>query len=81
MPTMNDANQNRLLDLKARQESGEHLPCPRCGRDTMNPTLYRNALSRAFDIQICDECGIAESLLAFVGKSLSTDDWACMKED
>ena len=24
-----------LLDLKARQQAGEHMPCPRCGKDTM----------------------------------------------
>ena len=46
-----------LLDLQARQESGEHMPCPRCGRDTMKPQLHTNALSRhAEDIYICDEC-------------------------
>ena len=22
-----------LLDLKARQQAGEHMPCPRCGKD------------------------------------------------
>ena len=27
--------QEALLDLKARQEAGEKMPCPRCGRDTM----------------------------------------------
>ena len=53
---MTEAQEKRLLDLKARQESGEHLPCPRCGQYTMKPSLYTNALSRAFDIMICDEC-------------------------
>lgn len=38
--------QEALLDLKARQEAGEKMPCPRCGRDTMKPDLYTNALSR-----------------------------------
>ena len=43
-----------LLDLRARQESGEHMPCPRCGRDTMLPRLYTNALSRHADgIFVC----------------------------
>ena len=45
-----------LLDFKARQEAGERLPCPHCGRDAMKPALYSNALSRAFDIMVCDEC-------------------------
>ncbi len=48
--------QKRLLDFKARQEAGEHLSCPRCGKDAMKPELYTNALSRVFDIMVCDAC-------------------------
>lgn len=49
--------QEALLDLKARQEAGEKMPCPRCGRDTMKPDLYTNALSRHADgIYVCDDC-------------------------
>ena len=33
-----------LADLRARQEAGEHMPCPRCGKDTMKPALCTNAL-------------------------------------
>ena len=69
-----------LLDFKARQKTGERLPCPRCGRDTMKTALYSNALSRAFDIMVCDECGISEALEAFAGKPAPLEDWACMKE-
>ena len=53
---MTEALKKRLLDFKARQEAGEHLPCPRCGCDSMKPNLYTNALSRAADIMICDAC-------------------------
>ena len=57
--------QKALADLKARQEAGEHMPCPRCGRDTMKPALYTNALSRVADgIMVCDDCGTQEALLA-----------------
>ena len=50
--------QEALLDLKARQEAGEKMPCPRCGRDTMKPDLHTNALSRHADgIYVCDGCG------------------------
>ena len=53
---MSEAILTALADLKARQESGEHMPCPRCGRDTMKPALYTNALSREADgIMVCDE--------------------------
>ncbi len=49
--------QEALLDLKARQEAGEKMPCPRCGRDTMKPDLHTNALSRHADgIYVCDDC-------------------------
>ena len=46
-----------LLDLKARQQAGEHMPCPRCGKDTMKPDLHTNALSRPAPLFICDQCG------------------------
>ena len=48
-----------LLDLKARQQAGEHMPCPRCGKDNMKPDLYTNALSRHAVLFICDQCGTA----------------------
>ena len=33
---MTDNYTDRLADLKARQLAGEKMPCPRCGRDTMD---------------------------------------------
>lgn len=67
-----------LLDFKARQQSGEHLPCPRCGRRTMKPRLLTNARSRHADIYICDGCGTAEGVLAFKGMTLSLEEWVCL---
>ena len=78
---MNSTTKERLLDLKARQEAGEHLPCPRCGRDTMKPALYSNALSRAFNIMICDDCGLEEGILAFTGSPIPIEAWAFMREE
>ena len=78
---MTPATQQRLLDLKARQESGEHMPCPRCGRDTMKDNLHTNALSRIFDIMICDSCGLEEAMAAFAGRAMLVEDWACMKKE
>ena len=61
--------QEALLDLKARQEAGEQMPCPRCGRDTMKPVLVTNALSRHADgVFICDDCGSAEAMLDFIAE-------------
>ena len=43
--THSDWIAEQLLDLKARQQAGEHMPCPRCGKDTMKPDLLTNALA------------------------------------
>lgn len=76
---MNERTRKRLLDLKARQDAGEHMPCPRCGMDTMKPALHTNALSRVADIMICDACGTAESLLAQMGQTHALTSWAAFR--
>ena len=50
--THSDWIAERVLDLKARQQAGEHMLCPRCGMDTMKPALHTNALSRHADLYI-----------------------------
>lgn len=77
---MNDMIQNRLLDLKARQLAGEHMVCPRCGRDAMKDKIHTNALSRHADIYICDECGTAEALLDTMSNPLPLACWAAVRE-
>ena len=73
--------QEALLDLKARQEAGEQMPCPRCGRDTMKPVLVTNALSRHADgVFICDDCGSAEAMLDFMRNPLPLECWALFRE-
>ena len=57
------------------------MPCPRCGRDTMKDNLHTNALSRIFDIMICDSCGLEEAMAAFAGRAMLVEDWACMKKE
>ena len=76
---MNEEIQKRLADLKARQGAGEHMPCPRCGRDTMKPDVHTNALSRQADIMICDACGMEEALQAFTNSPSSLSEWACFR--
>lgn len=74
--------QEALLDLKARQEAGEHMPCPRCGRDSMKPALVTNALSRHADgIFVCDDCGTAEAMLDFMRNPLPLECWAFFREE
>ena len=73
--------QEALLDLKARQEAGEKMPCPRCGRDTMKPDLHTNALSRHADgIYVCDDCGTAEAMLDFMRNPLPLECRAQFRE-
>ena len=69
----------KLFDLKARQDAGEHMPCPRCGRDTMKELIHTNALSRHADIYICDACGTEEALLKFMHNPLPMHEWACFR--
>ena len=60
---MNDhERKNMLADLKARQVKQEHMPCPRCGKDTMGEDPMRNALSRQADVMVCDSCGQNEAV-------------------
>ena len=78
---MNDI-QKALADLKARQEAGEKMPCPRGGKDTMKSSLCTNALSRVADgIFVCDDCGTQEALLAFMQNPMPVDEWAFLTGD
>ena len=78
---MSKSIQEALLDLKARQEAGEQIPCPRCGRDTMKPVMVTNALSRHADgVFICDDCGSAEAMLDFMRNPLPLECWALFRD-
>ena len=76
---MTDRLRKALADLKAKQESGQYTHCPRCGLDTMKPGLHTNALSRQADLMVCDDCGTAESLLAFMNKPYSLYMWTALQ--
>ena len=56
---MTERMERRLLDLKARQQAGKHMVCPRCGEDRMKEPIHTNALSRIADVYVCDACGTA----------------------
>ena len=77
---MNSLIEKGLADLKARQDAGEHMPCPRCGRDSMKPVLATNALSRHADVYICDECGTDEAIRDWGKFVKPLHDWALFKE-
>ena len=73
---MTEKIQKRLLDLKAAQDADTPMRCPRCGADTMKHPMATNALSRVADLYICDSCGNAEGLLAFMRHSHPLHRWS-----
>ena len=40
MIQMTERARAKLLDLKARQEAGMHMMCPRCGMDAMKEPIH-----------------------------------------
>lgn len=76
---MTEKMKSRLGDLKARQQKGEHMVCPRCGADTMKTPIHTKALSRVADIYICDACGSAEAMLAFMGQQYPLTSWSAFQ--
>ena len=73
---MTEKIQKCLLDLKAAQDADQPMRCPRCGADTMKHPMATNALSRVADLYICDSCGNAEGLLAFMRHSHPLHRWS-----
>ena len=78
---MTEKMNNRLADLKARQKAGEPMRCPRCGADTMKEPVHTNALSRIADIYICDACGSAEAMLAFMKQQYPLTSWSAFQPE
>lgn len=66
----------KLLELKARQDAGEQMLCPRCGRNILKAPLTYNALSRHADLYVCDECGMTEAMLDMMRNPLPQEHWA-----
>lgn len=69
----------KLNDLRERQEAGEQLPCPRCGRMSMKPEIHANALSLVADIYLCEACAAREAQEMTMKNPLPPADWACMR--
>ena len=74
--------EKKLFDYRLRQLAGEHLPCPRCGNDAMDTeTVMHNAYSRHVDIYVCNQCGLEEALIDFVGAKPDINDWSLFREN
>ena len=72
-----------LKNYAEMQGKGKHentLPCPRCGKYTMSDNILKNALSRQFDIHICDLCGNLEGIEAANGTPRPLESWWVVTE-
>jgi len=68
-----------LQDLKGRQCRGEHMLCPRCGRDTMHEDVRTNSLSYHAGIRVCDDCITNEVELVHMNNPRPLAQWACVR--
>ncbi|WP_409969638.1 hypothetical protein RFF05_06930 [Bengtsoniella intestinalis] len=68
-----------LVEQFGQRQASHHYPCPRCGEDAMSESLWRNALSRNGNVCICNQCGSAEALEAFMGDPLPVSEWAVLQ--
>jgi ribosomal protein S27AE len=71
-----DEMDRKLFDLKTRQDAGERMLCPRCGRNVLKVPLTHNAQSRHVDLFVCDECGMTEAMLDMMRNPLPQEQWA-----
>ena len=79
---MNKKTEQSFLEIRRRQQAGEQMTCPRCGRDTMKPKLVTNALSRHVEgVYVCDDCGTAEAMLDFMQAPLPLEQWAIFQTE
>ena len=67
-------------EMQNQNKHDNSLPCPRCGKDSMSANVLKNALSRHFDIHICDICGNQEAVSVSVDKSISLQSWWAVTE-
>ena len=65
---MTERMERKRLDLIARQQAGEMMPCPRCGADSMKRPIHTNAMSRTGAL-ICASESVAEAFSALFGVS------------
>jgi hypothetical protein len=81
---MNDIMRRILFDLRARQMAGQKMPCPRCGRDTMDPVMENNPESRReTGLRICKRCLQQERDLEVMNNPLAFPlySWAVFQPD
>ena len=62
-------------EMQNKNKHDNSLPCPRCVENSMSSNILQNALSRHYDIHICDACGNKEAVLVSVNKSIPLQSW------
>ena len=74
--------QERMAQVRKAQAAGTYTRCPRCGENTMKlgDRLCTNALSRQYDIMVCDLCGMDEAVMAIMGAPKPLAHWACLNQ-
>ena len=77
---MTERMERKRLDLIARQQAGEMMPCPRCGADSMKRPIHTNAMSRTDgELYVCDACGATEAVLAYMKQESPLSQWAAFQ--
>lgn len=59
---MNSEIKKIVKEIFTEQVGGNVRICPRCGENSMERNIYRNALSRRERVYICPSCGISEAV-------------------
>ena len=67
-------------EMQKKNKHDNSLPCPRCGKNSMSANILQNALSRHYNIHICDACGNREATEAAVGKNHPIESWWAVSE-
>lgn len=70
---------HRFAKLQREKKSIITALCPRCGAKSMDDNVYRNALSRRADIQVCDLCGTQEAILGMTDSDIPLSEWWIVK--
>ena len=70
---------NLITIIKANQDKGAMMPCPRCGKDNMETEMVYNSLSRYADVYICNSCGNEEAFADMGVMQMPLSDWDAFK--
>ena len=70
----------KIIERFAKEQRAGRFACPRCGMWKMADNVLRNALSRAADVYVCDDCGTDEAVRAMAKIPLPLTEWALVQD-